>query len=846
MMVVYAILLGVATFIEKYHGTEAANMLFYHSPVFFLLNILLIGNFIGISIIHKHFKKKKYGYMICHLGLIVILLGASVTHFFGEEWSMHLRQGHESSLLISKDKKTLGELPFTVTLKDFHIERYPCSHSPSSYESLLVFKTTPNENSVEKLLYMNHVIDFQGYRFFQASYDEDEMGSILAINKDVAGRNITYFGYLLLAIGLLLCIFVGNNRFTYLYKQLDRKTNKNFVAILFVGLCLLSSNSFTLSAINGEKVNLDEHLKIFGELPMLSNKGRIEPINTFASEICRKLHVRLSENKRPEYFIYQIITEPTKMAYMPLIHVKDKELRRICGGEEYISYRDVFDEAGQYKYALEIENAYRKGQGGRSHLDNEWMKLDEKVNILHQLFNFKLLKIFPATAKTWYAPGDDFEANLIDSKDSTTIISLFKDYREALIPRIGSKLEDNRNLELKNRATIDTKFKNQKLDFTAANEILKQIREYQETKLAKFTSSSCSHVINEQKIEGEAMYNRLNLIAHCKRGYLILGFLLLLISFSLIIKSPSPSSSATYSHNISESSTQVLTQNRTSFLNVSRDKFEKWTKIIGVSLVAILLVLHTTSLGMRWYVSGHAPWSNSYETMEFLAWTVIVTALFLSTKSLPAFSLSTLLAGVVLFVSSLSWMNPEITPLVPVLKSPWLMFHVATIMTAYGLLGVNAIGSAASLIMTGLIKEENKTTINKLTIINELVMILGLVFIMIGIFLGAVWANESWGNYWSWDPKETWALITAITYATVFHIRIFEKKKNYLRFNILALLSFGTILMTYFGVNYLLSGMHSYGNTTGLSGASLWVLIGIGSFFIIPIAIALISNKLHK
>lgn len=291
MMAVYALLLAVATFIEKYHGTKAANLLIYHSPAFFLLNICLIANFIGISYKKNLFKLRKYGFMLSHIALIIILFGAFITHLCGEEWIMHLRQGHETSLLVSKDKKTLSELPFTVTLKEFKIQRYPGSNSPSSYESLLTIKH--HQVSEDRFLYMNHVIDYQGYRFFQASYDKDEKGSIIAVNKDVLGRNITYFGYFILALGLLICVLGKRSRFRNLYKQLSILSIVTFLSVFSLNDSIAASHS--LSAVHLEnvenQVSLSEHLKDFGELPMLSGKGRIEPVNTFASEICRKLHI---------------------------------------------------------------------------------------------------------------------------------------------------------------------------------------------------------------------------------------------------------------------------------------------------------------------------------------------------------------------------------------------------------------------------------------------------------------------------------------------------------------------------------------------------------------------------
>lgn len=234
--------------------------------------------------------------------------------------------------------------------------------------------------------------------------------------------------------------------------------------------------------------------------------------------------------------------------------------------------------------------------------------------------------------------------------------------------------------------------------------------------------------------------------------------------------------------------------------------------------VLLCFLLHMYSLGMRWYISGYAPWSNSYETMVCLSWASVLGGLLFARRSLMVFSLATLFGGVVLFVSGLSWMDPQITPLVPVLKSPWLMFHVATLIAAYGFLGISCMIGITNLIISAFITRRNgellSARITQLSIINEMSLLIGLAFMTVGIFLGAIWANESWGRYWGWDPKETWALITTIIYAIVLHLRWFRKKKMSDRlFNLLSALAFLAVLMTYFGVNYLLSGMHSYGNS---------------------------------
>ena len=236
-------------------------------------------------------------------------------------------------------------------------------------------------------------------------------------------------------------------------------------------------------------------------------------------------------------------------------------------------------------------------------------------------------------------------------------------------------------------------------------------------------------------------------------------------------------------------------------------------KILGWLLFAGFL-FHTFGLGLRWYIAGHSPMSNGYESMIFISWVTLLAGFIFSRKSAFALSATAVLASMTLMVAHLSFMDPEITNLVPVLKSYWLTLHVSVITGSYGFLGLGAI--LGLIIMMLLLfsnsgnRERISATIDELTVINYKTLTLGLYFLTIGTFLGAVWANESWGRYWGWDPKETWSLITIIIYSIVIHSRNIPGMKDIFTFNLLSLFAFSSVLMTYFGVNYYLSGMHSY------------------------------------
>ncbi|HKJ41849.1 MAG TPA: cytochrome c biogenesis protein CcsA, partial [Sunxiuqinia sp.] len=235
----------------------------------------------------------------------------------------------------------------------------------------------------------------------------------------------------------------------------------------------------------------------------------------------------------------------------------------------------------------------------------------------------------------------------------------------------------------------------------------------------------------------------------------------------------------------------------------------------GTILVALAFFAYTAGLGLRWYISGHAPWSNGYETMLYVGWATLLSGFVFLRKSQITLAVTTILTSLILMVAGLSWMNPEITNLVPVLKSYWLIVHVAVITASYGFLGVAALLGFLNMIIMILRSKNNlrnaSFTIVELAIVIELAMLVGLILLTIGAFIGGVWANESWGRYWGWDPKETWALVTILVYSFIIHLRKVPGLNNHFVLSSLSLLGFSAVLMTFFGVNYYLSGMHSYG-----------------------------------
>ena len=770
LLALYAVSMATATFIESAYNATLAKVAIYYSPVFFLIQFLLVVNFIMTAKRYHLLKRKRWGFLVLHFSFIIILSGAMITHIFGQEGILHLREGEKSNRVKVQTNRgnSIITLPFQVELVQFLLTRYPGSMSPSSFESVLLVHI--DGKTRRERVYMNNVLDLKGYRFFQASYDPDEKGTILSVNKDVTGRNVTYAGYLLLLSGCIVCLFSKNGRIRTLFKQLNQRTVKErarFVELIAIIIFL----SFTSELTYGMTPSMSEmssksivdavqaltvptaHAERFGALPVQSTNGRVIPMNTFSSEILRKLHGNTRFGQlNSDQFLLSLLTLTEMWMQVPLIkHSNDAIADYFSIPRKECAYVNLFREDGAYKLEGKLNDAYRKSPKERTHFEKELIKLDEKANILHQLFENQLIRIFPKLDdpdQRWYAPGDDL--SVFSDQDSMFVTRIFYWY----LTEVQSALEAG--------------------DWRKPNEVLDMISTYQ-------TAKNNLEEFDKDKLAIEIKYNKLEVFQWCKIGYLSLGGLLLLFSFILFFS--------------------------------DKRNLRRVIRFLCMG-VFIAILFHITGMGMRWKIGGYAPWSNSYETMIFMACATVLSGFFFFRRSPITFSLATLFAGIILFVSGLNWMDPQINPLVPVLKSPWLMFHVAILMAAYGFFGISFLIGAVNLLLIALGRSTHETpfihSIRELTIINEIVLIFGLILMTTGTFMGAVWANESWGRYWGWDPKETWALITMIVYAIVTHLHLLRKGYSLWLFNLCSVIAFASVLMTYFGVNYFLSGMHSY------------------------------------
>lgn len=799
LLAVYALGLAIATFIEKAHGTPVAKMLVYYNPVFFFLQLLLVVNFIAALVEHQLIKKRKWGFIFIHGAFVVILLGALISHVFGEEGTLHLREGESSNKMEVRTNRAAGfhTFPFKVELVKFKMTRYPGSESPSAYESEVLVHV--DGKTERHLIFMNNVLDVKGYRFFQASFDRDEKGTILSVNKDVAGRNVTYAGYFFLTLGFVLCLVEPKSRFRQLARRLKKTHGKAALTaiLLLAGLAGAKAESPSmLDAVLKFSVPA-EHAARFGALPMQSFNGRMMPVNTFSSEVLRKLYKEEKiGNLNSDQFLISLLAMSDMWMRVPFIKMANKEIANRYGLTlGYSSYLEAFDGNGRYKLQEALEEAYHKMPAERNKMDKDLMALDEQLNIINQLISHQMLNLFPLENDPnhkWHSAGDDL--SVYSGQDSLFVSRIMDWY----VMEVQNGLKDG--------------------NWEEADKVLGMISTYQ---LAKNKTLD----INPKKIEAELKYNQWDVFRQCKKVYLILGGLLLVLAF------------------------------------ISMFRKEKWMGVATALLAAGVVlgfIVHITGMGFRWYIAGYAPWSNAYETMIYVSLATVFAGLLFIRRSPVTFALATLFGGIILFVSGLNWMNPQISPLVPVLKSPWLMFHVAVIVAAYGFFGISClIGITNQCLMafgrstqdavrsTG----EKRTAycvlhpaVHELSLVNEMSLIIGLALMTVGTFLGAVWANESWGRYWGWDPKETWALITVIVYAIVLHLRLIKKWDNEWLLNVSSVVAFASVLMTYFGVNYFLSGMHSYGQNDNMGGIFMYMYIALA----VVVLLAVLSYKRTK
>lgn len=659
-------------------------------------------------------------------------------------------------------------LPFAIELIEFQLERYPGSMSPSSYASEV--KVVDKENGVELpyRIYMNNVLDYKGFRFFQSSYDKDELGTILSVNQD-PGKWPTYLGYFLLALGLFLNILNPNSRFQKLARSANqdmiRRDLRNGVSALLFALLFafspqaLKADEEYLSKIELLKKFDKDHANHFGKILVQSADGRIKPIDTISHDVLNKVYRGSSyHGLHPNQILLGMMASPPHWQVQPIIKIHHEELKNIIGVKKnatHASFNDFFDKDNSYKLAKYAEIANRKKPAQRNLFDKDVLKVDERLNVCYLVYTGEIFRMIPKindSENTWYSPKVSLTQFPIE--ESKEVRGVLLDYFDS----IAYGMENG--------------------DWQRANKAVDKIKSYQQ-------QYGSSVVPQNSRVDMEIAFNEFSIFTKLTPVYLLAGFALL---FAIFIKLALPR------------------------LNLN------WIMKIVYFVNIFAFIAHTIGLGLRWYIAMHAPWSDSYESMVYIAWALALSGIIFSKRSPISLSLTAILAGITLFVAHLSWMDPQITTLVPVLKSHWLTIHVSVITASYGFLGLCSLLGIFTLILLILKNPKSNTyhslemeaNIKEATKINEMAMILGLSLLIVGNFLGGVWANESWGRYWGWDAKETWTLVSVLVYSIIVHFRFIPKLQTAYAFAVASMFAYWVIIMTYFGVNFYLSGMHSY------------------------------------
>jgi cytochrome c-type biogenesis protein CcsB len=649
-------------------------------------------------------------------------------------------------------------LPFAIKLRDFIMERYPGTNSASSYASEVTLLDNRSNLARDQRIYMNHILDYGGYRFFQSSFDQDEGGTYLSVNHDAPGTWMSYLGYFLLTLGMVLTLFSKKSRFQELAGKIKRlrQAEKALAVFLAAGLLGFSTpGSCGSPAPNPREVSA-EHAGKFGRILVQDHKGRLKPMNTFASELLRKIARREElSGLTAEQVILGMANNPEHWYDVPIIRIgKHEEIRKLLQIKgDMASYSDFFDQNGEYK----LKEAVRKASAGaprdRGVFEKELVKLDEKVNICSMIFSGRFMRVFPVpgdTSNIWLSPYDGPHQHNTASGGGAIREKFYPMY----IPALQAAVQSN--------------------DWDLVDRMVGELNQYQQKYGGAILPSG-------SVVRAELLLNKLNIFSRLSKLYGLLGVAYLALLFTSVFK---PGANL------------------------------KSSGKLALGLLAFGFLMHTFGLGLRWYVSGRAPWSNGYESLIYIGWTTILAGLTFARKSYGGLAATTVLAATIMMVAGLSWLDPEITPLVPVLKSYWLTIHVSLEAGSYGFLVLGAIIGVLNLIFMIFANPKNGENvyriIRELTGISEMTLIGGLFMISIGTYLGGVWANESWGRYWGWDAKETWALVTILVYSFILHMRFIPGLRGLYAFNVATLFGWASVAMTYFGVNYYLSGLHSY------------------------------------
>lgn len=718
----------------------------YYGAWWFILIWAVLAALGAFYIIKR--KVKCASTLALHLSFIIILAGALLTHVSAKRGMIHLRIGQPTDTYMAQDEEQgMKEEKLPFSLCLQKFEAKMHDGTNAVADYSSKFTVIDGDDKSEGEVSMNNIYSHRSYRLYQSSYDEDGKGSVLAINADPYGIPVTYTGYALLFISLVWMLFDPKGGYRKLLKSPLLKKGA-----LMTALILSMGNIQTLYAesATGNLQNAvlpKETAEKFGELHILYN-DRICPVQTFALDFCKKIYgARSYQGLTAEQVLSGWVFYGNTWANEPFIKIKSGEMKTAMNLPDYASLNTFFNrEMGGYTIGQYVQEYYN-GQQDKFH--QQAADIDGKIQIIMELREGISLKVLPYT----------FTKNVKATKDHSFIKAGTTTWFSP-VDKLPQAVEHQHALYIRNVFSLlngDVKAGNT----SRVNEFFVKMKKYQEV-------SSGNSLPTATQYKAERINNAFPFATILFMANLTLGFIALFYTIYRMTK-----------------------KKEIKVLNIALPI------LLGVSFLAL-----TFGLALRWIISGNVPMSNGYESMLTVAWFVMLISILMQLRIRIVMVFGFLIAGFFLLVSHINQMDPAIGQMMPVLNSPLLSIHVSIIMMSYALLSLTFICGIMGICM--------RSHGDELQALSRIFLYPALTTMGFGIFIGAIWANVSWGNYWSWDSKETWALITFMIYAVVVHTQSLPVFRKPLVYHIYITLAFMSIAMTYFGVNYFLTGMHSY------------------------------------
>ena len=718
----------------------------YYGAWWFILIWAVLAALGAFYIIKR--KVKCASTLALHLSFIIILAGALLTHISAKRGMIHLRIGQPTDTYMAQDEEQgMKEEKLPFSLCLQKFEAKMHDGTNAVADYSSKFTVIDGDDKSEGEVSMNNIYSHRSYRLYQSSYDEDGKGSVLAINADPYGIPVTYTGYALLFISLVWMLFDPKGGYRKLLKSPLLKKGA-----LMTALILSMGNIQTLHAesATGNLQNAvlpKETAEKFGELHILYN-DRICPVQTFALDFCKKIYgARSYQGLTAEQVLSGWVFYGNTWANEPFIKIKSGEMKTAMNLPDYASLNTFFNrEMGGYTIGQYVQEYYN-GQQDKFH--QQAADIDGKIQIIMELREGVSLKVLPYT----------FTKNVKATKDHPFIKAGTTTWFSP-VDKLPQTVEHQHALYIRNVFSLlngDVKAGNT----SRVNEFFVKMKKYQEV-------SSGNSLPTATQYKAERINNAFPFATILFMANLTLGFIAL-------------------------------------FYTIYRMTKKKDIKVLNIALPILLGVSFlalTFGLALRWIISGNVPMSNGYESMLTVAWFVMLISILMQLRIRIVMVFGFLISGFFLLVSHINQMDPAIGQMMPVLNSPLLSIHVSIIMMSYALLSLTFICGIMGICL--------RSHGEELQALSRIFLYPALTTMGFGIFIGAIWANVSWGNYWSWDSKETWALITFMIYAVVVHTQSLPVFRKPLVYHIYITLAFLSIAMTYFGVNYFLTGMHSY------------------------------------